>query len=74
MRRLMESCYYFQPAPKFGEFAFQLANERQRFYPLSYTYKECIEEWCERKGYEFCRIVIQYGNYRGNGNFQYYVL
>ena len=73
MLRLMESTYYFRPCPKAGQFAFLLEDgESPKFYPLSYTYKECLEEWCERMGYEFHQMLRQYGTFRGHGHFEYY--
>lgn len=72
MKHYLEGMYYFQPCHKAGQFAFQLSGVSIKFYPLSYTYKECVEDWCERMGYEFFRLTEQYGTYRGSGYFEYY--
>lgn len=71
-RRLREFTYYFHFYPKEGQIAIQFSGERPRFYPMSYTYKECVEDFCDRKGYEFHQMLTQFGTHHGSGHFEYY--
>lgn len=70
--RIFEGCYYFRCYSKKSQFVIQFSGEAPRDYPLTYTYQECVEDWCDRYGYGFGRLKRQVGVYWGSGYFEYY--